>query len=278
MKLEIRYSNHPEDSKYYTTSELRKNYLVETVFIADEANLVYSHNDRVIAGGVMPVKGTISLLGDKQLGSETFLARRELGIINVGGAGKVTVDGTDYSVNKNDALYVGKGAVEITFHSENSEEPGKFYINSTPAHTTYPTVHIPKEKANKVNLGSNENSNKRTIFQYIHPSICTSCQLVMGMTVLDSCNTWNSMPAHTHDRRMEIYFYFNLEKDNKIFHMMGEPNETRHIIIGNEQAIISPSWSIHSGVGTGNYAFIWGMAGENQDFNDMDYIEMDNLR
>jgi 4-deoxy-L-threo-5-hexosulose-uronate ketol-isomerase len=278
MKLDVRYGNHPEDSKHYTTEELRKHYLIETVFIADEANLVYSHVDRVIAGGIMPVNKEVKLEGSKELGADYFLARRELGIINIAGPGKVILDGTTYELNTNDGMYVGMGVKEITFISDDQTNPAKFYINSAPAHVSYPTVMINLEKANKVALGSNENSNKRTIFQYVHPNVCKSCQLVMGMTILDPCNMWNTMPAHTHERRMEVYFYFNMHGDNKVFHMMGEPKETRHIIMGNEQAVISPSWSIHSGVGTSNYTFIWGMAGENQEFTDMDHLSMDDLR
>lgn len=278
MKLEIRYPTHPKDSKNYTTSELRQNYLVETIFIQDEANFVYTHNDRVITGGIMPINKEISLVGDKQLGSEYFLERREMGIINIGEPGNVIVDGVVYTLYKNDALYVGRGVKDISFTSLDINNSAKFYINSTPAHKEYPTILIDKSKANRIDLGGLENSNKRTIFQYITPNICKSCQLVMGMTILDEGNMWNSMPAHTHDRRMEVYFYFNLKQENRVFHFMGEPEETRHLVLKNEQVVISPSWSIHSGVGTGNYSFIWGMAGENQDFNDMDFLPMETLR
>ena len=278
MRLDVRYANHPEDSKHYTTEELRKHYLIEKVFIEDEVNLVYSHVDRVIAGGITPVKKALKLEGCKELGSEYFLERRELGVINIGGNGKVVIDGTEYEVKSREGLYVGMGSKELVFTSVDEKNPAKFYINSSPAHKTYPTVMINLEKANKVHLGDLANSNKRTIYQYVHPAVCQSCQLVMGMTMLEPNNMWNTMPCHTHERRMEVYLYFDMTDDNKVFHLMGEPNETRHIVMGNEQAVISPSWSIHSGVGTKNYTFIWGMAGENQTFTDMDHVAMDDLR
>ena len=278
MRLDVRYANHPEDSKHYTTEELRKHYLIEKVFIEDEVNLVYSHVDRVIAGGITPVKKALKLEGCKELGSEYFLERRELGVINIGGDGKVVIDGTEYEVKSREGLYVGMGSKELVFTSADEKNPAKFYINSSPAHKTYPTVMINLEKANKVHLGDLANSNKRTIYQYVHPAVCQSCQLVMGMTMLEPNNMWNTMPCHTHERRMEVYLYFDMTDDNKVFHLMGEPNETRHIVMGNEQAVISPSWSIHSGVGTKNYTFIWGMAGENQTFTDMDHVAMDDLR
>ena len=278
MRLDVRYANHPEDSKHYTTEELRKHYLIEKVFIEDEVNLVYSHVDRVIAGGITPVKKALKLEGCKELGSEYFLERRELGVINIGGNGKVVIDGTEYEVKSREGLYVGMGSKELVFTSVDEKNPAKFYINSSPAHKTYPTVMINLEKANKVHLGDLANSNKRTIYQYVHPAVCQSCQLIMGMTMLEPNNMWNTMPCHTHERRMEVYLYFDMTDDNKVFHLMGEPNETRHIVMGNEQAVISPSWSIHSGVGTKNYTFIWGMAGENQTFTDMDHVAMDDLR
>lgn len=270
MKLDVRYANHPEDSKHYTTEELRKHYFIETIFEADEAALTYSHVDRIIAGGIMPVTKEVRLEGSKELGSEFFLERRELGVINIGGAGKIVVDGVEYKMNPKDGLYVGMGSKELVFTSEDSANPAKFYVNSAPAHTTYPIVKIDIEKANPVKLGSLANSNERTIFQYVHPAVCKSCQLLMGMTVLEPNNMWNTMPCHTHERRMEVYFYFNMQPETRVFHLMGEPTETRHIIMANEQGVISPSWSIHSGVGTSNYTFIWGMVGENQTFTDMD--------
>ncbi len=278
MKLDVRYANHPKDSKHYTTEELRKHYLVEKVFIEDEVNLVYSHVDRVIAGGITPAKKSLKLEGCKELGSEYFLERRELGVINIGGNGKISIDGIVYEVKGREGLYVGMGAKELIFTSDDEKNPAKFYVNSSPAHKTYPTVMINLEKANKVHLGDLENSNKRTIYQYVHPAVCESCQLVMGMTMLEPNNMWNTMPCHTHERRMEVYLYFDMTEETKVFHLMGEPNETRHIVVSNEQAVISPSWSIHSGVGTKNYTFIWGMAGENQTFTDMDHVAMNDLK
>ena len=278
MKLDVRYANHPEDSKHYTTEELRKHYFIETIFEADEAALTYSHVDRIIAGGIMPVTKEVRLEGSKELGSEFFLERRELGVINIGGAGKIVVDGVEYKMNPKDGLYVGMGSKELVFTSEDSANPAKFYVNSAQAHTTYPIVKIDIEKANPVKLGSLANSNERTIFQYVHPAVCKSCQLLMGMTVLEPNNMWNTMPCHTHERRMEVYFYFNMQPETRVFHLMGEPTETRHIIMANEQGVISPSWSIHSGVGTSNYTFIWGMVGENQTFTDMDHVAMEDLR
>lgn len=226
----------------------------------------------------MPVTKEVKLEGSKELGSEFFLERRELGVINIGGPGKIVVDGVEYKMNSRDGLYVGMGSKELTFSSDDAENPAKFYVNSAPAHTTYPIVKIDIEKANPVKLGSLANSNERTIFQYVHPAVCKSCQLLMGMTVLEPNNMWNTMPCHTHERRMEVYFYFNMQPETRVFHLMGEPTETRHIIVGNEQGVISPSWSIHSGVGTSNYTFIWGMVGENQTFTDMDHVAMEDLR
>lgn len=278
MKLDVRYANHPEDSKHYTTEELRKHYFIETIFTADESSLTYSHVDRIIAGGIMPVKKEVRLEGSKELGSEFFLERRELGVINIGGAGKIIVDGIEYKMNPKDGLYVGMGSKELVFISDDENVPAKFYVNSAPAHMTYPIVKIDIEKANPVKLGSLSNSNERTIFQYVHPAVCKSCQLLMGMTVLEPNNMWNTMPCHTHERRMEVYFYFNMQPETRVFHLMGEPTETRHLVVGNEQGVISPSWSIHSGVGTSNYTFIWGMVGENQTFTDMDHVAMGDMR
>ena len=278
MTLDIRYSNHPDDSKHYDTETLRKNYLIEKVFVADEIALTYSHQDRMIAGGAMPVKGELKLGSTKELGTEYFLERREMGLINVGGKGSVVLDGTEYALDYKDGMYIGMGTKEVIFRSENADKPAKFYLNSSPAHKTYPSVYITKEKANHRPLGSEENMNKRVVNQYIHPNVCESCSLQMGMTELDRTSSWNTMPSHTHERRMEVYFYFELEGDNIVFHFMGQPQETRHIIMHNEQAVISPSWSIHSGTATSNYTFIWGMCGENQTYDDMDNINNLDLR
>ncbi|HWR07372.1 5-dehydro-4-deoxy-D-glucuronate isomerase [Sporomusa sp.] len=275
--MEVRHSVYPEDVKRLTTEELRERFLIQGLFQPDEIKMVYSHVDRMITGSACPVKPLILAVG-KEMGVEYFLERRELGVINVGGAGTVSVDGVDYSLDTTDGLYVGKGSKEIIFSSTDAAKPAKFYFNSAPAHATYPTVRIERQSITPAHLGSIESSNERNIYKYIHPQGVKSCQLVMGMTVLEPGNMWNSMPCHTHDRRMEVYFYFNLPEEAVVFHLMGEPNQTRHIVMRNEEAIISPSWSIHSGVATSCYTFIWGMAGENQTFDDMDHVAMKNIK
>jgi len=272
MRLDVRYASHPEDVRNYHTEQLRAHHLIREIFRADEAMLTYSHYDRIIAGGVMPVDGTVRLTGGKEIASDFFLQRREMGVINVGGAGRVVVDGETYPMQPRDGLYVGMGAKEIHFESDEKAAPAKFYINSATAHHTYPNRKINIQDANPRPLGSAEQCNKRTIYQYLHPAVLQTCQLCMGLTILEPGSNWNSMPCHLHERRMEVYFYFDLG-DGIVFHMMGKPDETRHIILHNEQAVISPSWSIHTGVGTRNYAFIWGMVGENQTFDDMDAID-----
>ncbi len=278
MKMEVRYANHPDDSKHYTTEDLRRHYLMEKVFTPDEILLVYSHQDRIIAGGVMPVAKELELEASDALRADYFLQRRELGIINIGGNGKVTLDGKVYDVKSKDGMYVGMGTKEVKFASDDVKNPAKFYIASAPAHKTYPTYYIDFEKANHRPCGDAKNLNKRVINQYIHPDVCKSCQLAMGMTELAEGSGWNTMPSHTHERRMEVYFYFNIPQDNVVFHMMGQPQETRHIVMNNEQLVISPSWSIHSGIGTSNYSFIWAMCGENQEFDDMDHIKNTDLK
>lgn len=278
MKLDIRYANHPNDAKFYTTEENREHYLISELFVADEIKMTYSHVDRIIAGGIMPVSKAVTIGTTKELGVEYFLERREMGVINVGGPGRVVLDGKTFELDNKDGLYIGMGIKTLTFESKDSSNPPKFYINSAPAHFSYPTVKIEIEKANPIHLGSDLSLNKRTIYQYVHPAVCQSCQLVMGLTMLAEGNVWNTMPCHTHERRMEVYFYFDMAETTRMFHLMGEPNETRHIIMKNEEAVISPSWSIHSGVATGAYTFIWGMCGENQTFDDMDHVPMSELR
>ncbi len=273
-----RYANHPIDSKSYDTKQLREHYLVEEVFIDDKIELTYSHVDRIIFGGIKPVKESLKLEAGKSMGVDYFLERREMGVINIGGEGIVSIDGEEFTLNNKDGLYIGKGNKDIIFKSLNQSNPAKFYINSVPAHKEYKTVKIDIEKANPVKMGDNSTLNKRTIYQYVHPNVCESCQLLMGLTILEPGSAWNTMPCHTHERRMEVYFYFDMQEDTRVIHLMGEPTETRHLIVKNEQAIISPSWSIHSGVGTSNYTFIWGMCGENQTFTDMDHIDMETLR
>ena len=276
--MEIRYASNNKDAKNYDTQRLRDEYLIENLFMENEIKLVYSHIDRIIIGGIFPITEKIKLKGGKELGSNFFLERRELGVINIGGPGIIILDNEEFILNNKDAIYIGLGIKEVFFKSLDIKNPAKFYLNSAPAHCKYPTTLITLEKAKKVKMGDTSTSNKRTINQYIHPDVCKSCQLVMGMTVLEDGSVWNSMPTHTHDRRMEVYFYFDMNENTRIFHFMGEPNETRHIIMKNEEAVISPSWSIHSGAGTASYTFIWGMVGENQTFTDMDHIEMKDLR
>ncbi len=277
MKMNVSYNNHPEDSKKYDTTLLRERYLIDTLFVSDDILLTYSHHDRIIAGGILPVKDCLSLPVSKDLGTDFFLERRELGVINIGGLGFVIVNGKRYDMSSWDGLYVGAGAQNVSFHSKDSKKPAKFYMLSSPAHKTYPTVHIAFETANPKKMGSPSTLNERTIYQYVHPAVCESCQLVMGLTVLNKGSVWNTMPCHTHERRMEVYFYFNMAEDTRVFHLMGQPLETRHLVVKNEQAVISPSWSIHSGVGTSDYTFIWGMCGENKTFDDMDFIKMSDL-
>jgi 4-deoxy-L-threo-5-hexosulose-uronate ketol-isomerase len=278
VKLAIRYNNHPEDSKSYDTNKLRSRYLIESVFEADEISLTYSHHDRIIAGGVLPVKQTLELPVTKDLGTDFFLERRELGVINIGGPGFIILDDKTFEMAERDGLYVGAGIKHVSFGSHDSKNPAKFYVNSSPAHKSYPTVHIPFANANPRRLGDASALNVRTIYQYVHPAVCQSCQLVMGMTVLEPGNVWNTMPCHTHERRMEVYLYFDMQPTTRVFHFMGQPQETRHLVVANEQAVISPSWSIHSGVATSNYTFIWGMCGENITFDDMDFVNTEDLK
>lgn len=278
MKIDVRYNNHPQDSKGYDTATLRERYLIEKVFVKDEINLTYSHHDRFIAGGAFPVDKEVELPITKDLGTDFFLERRELGMINVGGEGYVVLDGKRYAMVPKDGLYVGKGVKEVKFGSVDKNNPAKFYLNSAPAHKELPIVHIPFSNATPREVGAPETLNKRTIYQYLNPAVLETCQLQMGMTELAPGSSWNTMPAHTHERRMEVYFYFNVPQEQIVFHLMGQPNETRHIVMQNEQAVISPSWSIHAGFGTANYTFIWGMVGENQTYDDMDFIKNTDLK
>lgn len=260
------------------TEELRTHFLVEKLFQADRIELVYSHYDRMMIGGVMPLKQSIVLPNPEGLKANFFLERRELGIINIGGNGQVKVDGTMYDVHKMDCLYVGRGTKQVEFFSANASESAKYFLLSAPAHKEYGTRLMTKEEAIPQHLGATETANQRTIYKYIHRDGIPSCQLVMGLTVLNSGNVWNTMPPHTHDRRMEVYCYFDVPDNQRVLHLMGQAQETRHLWIGNGQAVISPPWSIHAGCGTMSYAFIWGMAGENQDFTDMDFLAIDTLQ
>ena len=276
--MELRTASSPRDVKTYDTARLREEFLIQDLFRPDEVKMVYSHIDRIITGAAMPVKKALTLAAGEELRAEYFLRRREMGIINIGGEGKVTVDGTVYTLRHRDGIYVGRGCKDVVMESVDSAKPAKFYFNSTPAHKAYPTVYIRPEDCVNVELGSLEQSNHRNICKYILPGQVESCQLVMGMTTLRPGSVWNTMPCHTHDRRMEVYLYFDLPEDAFVMHYMGEPTETRHIVVRNEEAVISPSWSIHSGSGTQAYTFIWGMAGENQDFDDMDGCAMTDLK
>ena len=283
--MELRTACSPKDEKHYDTERLRREFLIDDLFRADEIKLVYSHIDRIITGSAVPVKEKLVIEAGEELRAEYFLQRREMGVINIGGAGVITVDGRDYEVGYKDGMYIGMGKKDISFISKDASDPAKFYINSAPAHMTYPTVLIKREGTpsddvviikdeNKKELGSLEGSNHRVINKYILPGQVETCQLEMGMTELKPGSVWNTMPCHTHDRRMEVYLYFDIPEDAFVCHFMGEPQETRHIIMRNEQAVISPSWSIHAGAGTQAYTFIWGMVGENQDFDDRDDVPM----
>lgn len=276
-KSEFRYAHHPEDAKYYTTEELREHFLIPTVFEEDTISLVYTMYDRYIVGGAMPVNKPLVLETIDELKAEYFLERRELGIVNVGDKGKVIVDGTVYELDKKEALYVGKGNKEVVFENIAGGQ-AYFYINSAPAHHAYPNKKVGKEDAEVIELGDQKTANRRTLNKLIVNSIVPTCQLQMGLTELHEGNVWNTMPSHTHTRRMEAYFYFDLAKGQTVSHFMGQPDETRHIFMQGHQAVISPEWSIHSGCGTSNYSFIWGMAGENLDYGDMDAIPTDELK
>ena len=279
--MELRTAASPKDVKYYDTDRLREEFLIQNVFVPDEIKLVYSHIDRIITGSATPVEKELVLTAGDELRAEYFLQRRELGVINIGGTGVITVDGKEYTVAHKEGMYIGMGSKDISFKSLDAAAPAKFYLNSAPAHMTYPTVLIKPEgqaeegvvivkDCNKVELGCLEDANHRTICKYILPGQVESCQLEMGMTKLEPGSVWNTMPCHTHDRRMEVYLYFDVPEDAVVFHYMGEPTETRHIVMRNEEAVISPSWSIHSASATHAYTFIWGMVGENQDFDDKD--------
>jgi 4-deoxy-L-threo-5-hexosulose-uronate ketol-isomerase len=275
--MDIRYAIHPDQMKLFDTQALRKHFLVEGLFEKNKVNMVYSHVDRIIVGGTCPADQDVELKVTKELGVDFFLQRREMGIINVGFKGTVSVDGKEHVLDNKECLYIGLGPKEVIFRSSDRSRPAKFYFNSAPAHMAYPAVRLTMKDVQRLHLGAPEKANVRTINQFIHPSVLKTCQLVMGLTMLEPNSLWNTMPCHTHDRRMEVYFYFDLPEDAVVFHIFGEPHETRHLVVRNEQAVISPSWSIHSGVGTSHYSFIWGMVGENQTFTDMDDVPMSDL-
>lgn len=278
--MEIRQPIHSEHARTLDTEGLRRHFLVQDLFVADQATLTYSQIDRIIVGGILPVTKAVTFSAElgKHTGTDYFLQRRELGLINIGGDARVTVDGTVYDVAAREALYVGQGAQELVFESVNAAQPAKLYFNCAPAHTSYPTRKVTQAEASPETLGSAETSNRRTIYKYLVPDVLPTCQLLLGLTQLEPGSLWNTMPCHTHDRRMEVYFYFDMSEQAVVFHIMGEPTQTRHLVVRNEQAVINPSWSMHSGVGTQAYTFIWGMVGENQVFKDMDHVPMTALR
>jgi 4-deoxy-L-threo-5-hexosulose-uronate ketol-isomerase len=276
--MEIRFTQSPKEVKGMTTEELRAAFLTEPLMEKDSVRLLYTHYDRVIIGGVQPVAQRLALETHPELKADFFLQRREIGIINVGGRGKVYAGNAEYELDKLDCLYIGRGVKRVEFGSHHPGHPAAFYLLSAPAHADYPVQLMPGQKALPADVGSAETSNARTIYKYIHADGIQSCQLVMGLTILKTGSVWNTMPAHTHTRRMEAYFYFDVPEQQRVFHFMGEPQETRHLLVANGQAVISPPWSIHSGCGTSNYAFIWGMAGENYTYTDMDAAAISELR
>ena len=276
--FESRFAVSPKEAKQMNTEELRTNFLIDNIFSADEVKLVLSHFDRFITAGAMPVSQKIALPNPENLKAAYFLERREIGIINVGEKGVVTADGVTFELDYKEALYIGKGTKEVFFESLDANKPAKFYLNSAPAHHTFPTKKVTKSDAEIVVLGSLETANHRTINKMLVNSVVETCQVQMGMTELKTGSVWNTMPAHTHDRRMEVYFYFEIPENQSVCHFMGEPQETRHIWMQNNQAVISPNWSIHSGAGTSNYTFIWGMGGENLDYGDMDHCAINDLK
>lgn len=280
--MEVRPGANPNDVKNYDTDRLRHDFLIQDVFVPGEIKTIYSQIDRIIVGSATPAGKALKLTAGDELRAAYFLERREMGVINIGGKGTMTLDGVKYDFDYKDGIYIGMGTKEVIFESADAANPAKFYFNSAPAHRTYPTVFINPEKdilpENKKELGCLENANHRTIRKYILPGQVESCQLEMGMTALEPGSVWNTMPCHTHDRRMEVYLYFEVPENDVVFHYMGEPTQTRHIVMRNEEAVISPSWSIHSASATHAYTFIWGMVGENQDFDDMDDVDMKDLR
>jgi 4-deoxy-L-threo-5-hexosulose-uronate ketol-isomerase len=280
--MDIRYSAHPSAFKRFTAKEMRREFLIDGMYMPDKVKATYSHVDRMVVLGIMPVSETLPIDKDIDIwanfGTEFFLERREAGFFNIGGSGVCTVDGVDYAMASRDCIYIATGTRDVSFKSDDKSNPSKFYGVSAPAHRALTTKHISIANAAQVPVGAVESANKRVIYQFIHPDVLETCQLLMGLTVLESGSVWNTMPAHTHERRMEVYTYFDIADDGVVFHMMGKPDQTRHMVMRSGEAVISPSWSIHSGVGTGSYAFIWAMGGENQAFTDMDVIDISKLR
>ena len=276
--MEQRYATSPEQIPGMDTGQLRRRYLVEDLFVADEVRAVHTHHDRVVLAGIQPVTTAVALPGFPEIRSDHFFEHREAGIVNVGGPGTISVDGTDHKVGKGSCLYVGRGAQEVAFASADGADPARFYLFSAPAHTAYPTAFVEAGSGTVRELGDGVTSNRRTLNQYIHENGVRSCQVVMGVTTLHEGSMWNTMPAHTHDRRMEAYLYFDLPADARVVHLMGEPTQTRHLLVADAQAVISPSWSVHCGFGSASYSFVWAMAGENQCFDDMDGVPITEMR
>ncbi|WP_077923005.1 5-dehydro-4-deoxy-D-glucuronate isomerase [Spirosoma sp. 209] len=276
--FESRYASSPAEVQGMNTAQLRRQFLIQDLFVPNQFRWTLSFFDRYLTGGILPIDGSCPLVAPEQLKAAYFLERRELGVINVGGPGRIIADGTMYDLGYKEALYLGKGTRVVEFSSMDDQAPARFYLNSTPAHQTYPSRKIARADANQLNLGSVDTANERTINQMLINQVLPTCQLQMGMTELKTGSVWNTMPAHVHDRRMEVYFYFEVPEGQAVCHLMGEPQETRHIWVHNEEAVISPNWSIHAGAGTSNYTFIWGMAGENLDYGDMDFCAINELR
>ncbi len=276
--MQIRFQNSPKETSQMNTQQQRENFLVQQLMQPGTIQLTYTHYDRMIIGGIVPTTAAIALFNEEELKAKYFLERREMGIINVGGKGTVTADGVAFEIEKLECVYLGKGTQDVHFSSGSADEPAMFYILSVPAHQQYPNKKMTKAEAQPINMGDTSTSNKRTIYKYIHNDGIQSCQLVMGLTTLEEGSVWNSVPPHTHTRRMEAYFYFDLHETQRVMHFMGEPQETRHLVVANNEAVVSPPWSMHFGVGTANYGFIWGMAGENKEFTDMDPVPVASIK
>lgn len=276
--MDIRYSVSPDELRTLNTEELRKKYLIEDIFIDDSLTATYCNDDRIIVLGAKPLNSKVEINISDEIGSDYFLENREMAIINIGGEGTIYVDDAEYNMVQYDGMYIGKGTKKVSFTSKDASNPAKFYMNSASAHKEYPVVKIEFKDANPMKMGSDKEMNKRTIYKYVDPSVCESCQLLMGMTILEEGSGWNTMPVHLHPRRMEVYFYFNMDENTRVLHLVGKPDETRHIVMKNEEATISPNWSIHSGTGTNNYTFIWGMCGENKNYNDLEVVDTKLLK